>query len=352
MKFLVVENVEEVIACLKQGMIVVLPSETSYGLSCDAGNAAAVSKIFQIKGRESGKPVLVLVDSVATAKKYLQWNECLEKIAQKYWSDANCLPLTVIGCYISPTFKEGARGRSRLLGWIKTISFRRNLRQEQTKAEKMLWYHLNNKKLGGLKFRRQHGVGPYIVDFYQSDSQTVVEIDGDVHFAIEEQVKKDQVRELFFNSHGYHILRFNNVDIINNLQGVLDHIYFNCEKWRGDMRRDPTLALPLKGEESVALARGVISADNTLAVRVTHHPLLREICAQLGRPIVSTSANLAGATPLYSPVQISQQFSSGAVQPDVMVDMGELPVTPNSTIISCVENNVKILRQGELVVEI
>ena len=102
----------------------------------------------------------------------------------------------------------------------------------------------------------------------------------------------------------------------------------------------------------MALARGVISADNTLAVRVTHHPLLREICRALGRPIVSTSANLAGATPLYSPAQINNQFSSGAVQPDVMVDDGELPAVPNSTVISCIDNNIKVLRQGELAVEI
>jgi very-short-patch-repair endonuclease len=70
------------------------------------------------------------------------------------------------------------------------LSRKRSLRSEMTSAERRLWSRLRGKQFFGLKFRRQHGVGPYIVDFYCSERLTVIEVDGHVH-GEELQKRKD-----------------------------------------------------------------------------------------------------------------------------------------------------------------
>jgi L-threonylcarbamoyladenylate synthase len=70
---------------IKKGKIAVLPTDTIYGLSCDATNPAAIKKIYQIKNREKNKPLLILVDSFAMLKKYCAVNEWQEKWLNKNW---------------------------------------------------------------------------------------------------------------------------------------------------------------------------------------------------------------------------------------------------------------------------
>ncbi|MFA6485905.1 MAG: L-threonylcarbamoyladenylate synthase [Candidatus Magasanikbacteria bacterium] len=197
------EQIKEIINALIEGKVLVLPSETSYGFSCDATNQTAVDKIFKIKGRASGKPVLVLVDSISMAKKYLSWSAPLKKLAGKYWDQDARLPLTIVGNY----------------------------------------------------------------------------------------QKKFLIKRL---------------------------------------------------------APSALSTENTLAVRVTHHAILQDICRRLGRPVISTSANIAGAQALYNPDEISKQFSGQDISPDAVVDAGVLPIRPASTIISVVTGQTRILRQGDL----
>ena len=72
----------------------------------------------------------------------------------------------------------------------------------------------------------------------------MIEIDGDVHFTIDEQVEKDMNRENWLKENGFKIMRFNNVDIFNNLDGVLSHIYYNLTK-----TCDGTSPCPLLGGE-------------------------------------------------------------------------------------------------------
>ncbi len=85
-------NTLEIVEELKQGKTLVYPTETVYGLGCDATNQSAVDKIFEIKKRQQDKSVLVLVPSVAMAMSYVEWNEKLEEISGKYWPG----PLTVV----------------------------------------------------------------------------------------------------------------------------------------------------------------------------------------------------------------------------------------------------------------
>lgn len=210
------EEIEKLILLLKSGQTAVFPTESSYGLGCDATNRNAVEKIFKIKDREQNKPLLVVVPDIKMAKKYLVWNELLEKLACKYWLAS--LELRRSG----PKQSEGGPGPLTVIG----------------------------------QYRR---------------------------------------------------------------------------RWLGKN-----------------LALGVVSQQKTVAVRVTVYLFLKEITMGLGRPLVATSANLAGAGEIYSAEEIKKIFSDRPNAPDILVDGGELPHVKPTTLVSVVNNKVEILRQGEL----
>jgi very-short-patch-repair endonuclease len=75
----------------------------------------------------------------------------------------------------------------------------------------------------GLKFRRQHGIGPYIVDFYCSEQSLVIEVNGDSH-ADPDQTLKDQLRDNYLQSLGLRVIRYFNDDIVKNLDGILEDL--------------------------------------------------------------------------------------------------------------------------------
>lgn len=105
---------------------------------------------------------------------------------------------------------------------------RRNLRSNLTPAEIRLWKCLQNKNLDGRKFRRQHSIGNYIVDFYCPEHRLVIELDGDVHFnPVNEQY--DLIRDDYIKSLGIVVLRFKNGDVFEKIDNVLNEIraHFN-----------------------------------------------------------------------------------------------------------------------------
>ena len=193
-------NVAVAAEALREGQTVAYPTETSYGFGCDATNQEAVNKIFQIKGREVGKPMLVVVAELEQIRPYIVWDERLELINKKYWPG----PLTVI----------------------------------------------------------------------------------------------------------------------------------------------------VQASSSTALADGVVSADGWLAFRVTSHPIARELSESLGKPLVSTSANEAGKPPMYSAQEIIRVFEAKSAQPDILIDVGNLPEVLPSTIIKLVLGNIEVVRQGAVTVEL
>jgi len=83
-----------------------------------------------------------------------------------------------------------------------------------------LWKHLRGKQLLGFKFRRQFGVGPYIVDFYSPPAKLAIEIDGDTHFGPEAE-QRDKRRQEFIESFEIEILRFTNSEVMKNIEGVI-----------------------------------------------------------------------------------------------------------------------------------
>jgi len=105
----------------------------------------------------------------------------------------------------------------------KLYQYGRELRKESTEAEKLLWAELRNRKLNGLKFRRQHPLDKFIVDFYCNEKKLVVELDGDVH---DQKVNNeyDEARTAMLAGLNIIVLRFKNEDVINNMKDVLKKI--------------------------------------------------------------------------------------------------------------------------------
>lgn len=87
-----------------------------------------------------------------------------------------------------------------------------------TPAEARLWSVLRNKQLAGLRFRCQHPVGSFILDFYCPAYKLVVEVDGEIH---DHQIEYDAARSAQLAEYGYRVLRFRNEQVINDLPQVL-----------------------------------------------------------------------------------------------------------------------------------
>jgi very-short-patch-repair endonuclease len=85
------------------------------------------------------------------------------------------------------------------------LAFVRQLRRDQTDAEKLLRYCLRNRQFCGLKFRRQYPVGPYVLDFYCYERKLGVELDGGQHYT-SVGIQHDEQRQAFLISHGIHTL--------------------------------------------------------------------------------------------------------------------------------------------------
>jgi len=97
----------------------------------------------------------------------------------------------------------------------------RRLRRNMTPAEQKLWQALQGKQLDGLKFRPQHPVGPFILDFWCPARKLVVELDGGVH---EGQVEADKARTQQLQDYGYRVIRFRNEEVLTDLPTVLERI--------------------------------------------------------------------------------------------------------------------------------
>lgn len=95
--------------------------------------------------------------------------------------------------------------------------FARQLRRQMTEAEASLWHHLRNRMLMGCKFRRQHPIGPYIVDFACIERKLVIELDGSQHA----DSVSDSARTNWIQANGYRVLRFWNNEALRQQQVVL-----------------------------------------------------------------------------------------------------------------------------------
>ena len=99
--------------------------------------------------------------------------------------------------------------------------YRKALRNHMTPAEATLWRALKGRGVGGMKFRRQQGIGPFILDFYCPEHRLGIELDGESH---EYKYEYDEQRSAYLREQGIRMLRFSNQQVFTSLQGVLTEI--------------------------------------------------------------------------------------------------------------------------------
>jgi very-short-patch-repair endonuclease len=99
----------------------------------------------------------------------------------------------------------------------------RTLRASQTSAEARLWHALRNRRLARWKFRRQHPIDRYTVDFVTLHGKLIIEVDGVTH-STPSEMKRDAARSTVLEACGFNIVRVSNTDVYDNLEGVLEMI--------------------------------------------------------------------------------------------------------------------------------
>lgn len=101
------------------------------------------------------------------------------------------------------------------------VTAARDLRERETRAEALVWSALRGRKLAGLKFRRQHPIGPLVADFCCPERRLIVEVDGPIHAT---QRDRDADRDLLLHTSGYLVVRFRNDEVLDGLASVLERI--------------------------------------------------------------------------------------------------------------------------------
>jgi very-short-patch-repair endonuclease len=104
-----------------------------------------------------------------------------------------------------------------------TLSFARRLRKHMTRSEVILWQKLREGRLDGLRFRRQHPFGAYVLDFFCAAARLAVEVDGAVHDG-EPQAEADHARDRSLDAKGVQTLRVSSAEVIGDPDGVLERI--------------------------------------------------------------------------------------------------------------------------------
>jgi very-short-patch-repair endonuclease len=141
----------------------------------------------------------------------------------------------------------------------------RILRSNMTDAEQFLWVRVRRKQILGVQFYRQKPIGQFVVDFYAPRVGLVIELDGEQHFE-QEQQHYDQRRSLFLEQQGLTVLRFTNLDVFKNIEGVMEMIFcavqrklerFENPPYPPQQRGDNEAASCSRGSEDVASASSI-----------------------------------------------------------------------------------------------
>jgi very-short-patch-repair endonuclease len=135
-----------------------------------------------------------------------------------------------MACFSTPVIGSTfmAESHSRFTRTPAITARARTLRKRMSPIERKLWYTLRGAQLGA-SFRRQHPVGPYVLDFYCPSAGLAVELDGDEHAS---RTSRDHRRTRFLNDRGIRVIRFFNRDVWNNLDGVKEMIALELGRLR------------------------------------------------------------------------------------------------------------------------
>ena len=102
--------------------------------------------------------------------------------------------------------------------WDKLRPLARQMRHQPTLEESVIWAQLRGRKFRGLRFRRQHAIGPFIVDFYCHEKRLIVEVDGGIHNST---IERDAMRDEYLNALGFTVLHLTNEEVTSNLENAL-----------------------------------------------------------------------------------------------------------------------------------
>ena len=152
-----------------------------------------------------------------------------------------------------------------------SLLFSRHLRTNNTDAERRLWYRLRDRRLKGYKFRRQHPIGKYIVDFCCIERSLVLELDGGQHAT--HLINADRERTAYFWKMGFQVLRFWDNDVLRNEEGILLEIVNTLERLPSASYASspgPTLPSPLRGEGKDEKVSGPHSVEGDEKVSGPH----------------------------------------------------------------------------------
>ena len=186
--------------------------------------------VFQKKMMQWSMRISAYSERLLQGLEEIDWPQPL-KDSQKYWIGKSIGALVEFEI-LTPTLSKGEGANSSfkekphfLTGGENSkilLPFAKKMRHEPTEAENILWQNLRNKNIGD-KFRRQHLIEDYIVDFVNLENKLVVEVDGDYHNEIE-QKDADELRTSYLNFFGYNEVRFTNKEVIENVEKVLEKI--------------------------------------------------------------------------------------------------------------------------------
>ncbi|MBC7557216.1 MAG: class I tRNA ligase family protein, partial [Chryseobacterium sp.] len=248
-------------------------------------------QVFQKKMMQWSMRISAYSERLLQGLKTLDWPQPL-KDSQEYWIGKSQGALVKFKI-LTPTLSKGegvdrvASNRQNLMSQGKLgyqtggdnarhlLPFAKKMRHEATKEEDILWQALRNRNLGD-KFRRQHLIEDYIADFVCLEKKLVIEVDGDYHNEKEQQ-EADNLRTQYLDAFGYEVLRFNNKEIEDNLEIVIDRIKFGL--------KDNSNSLPFGegwGEEglSVFTTRPDTIFGATFMVLAPENPLVEKLTTE------------------------------------------------------------------------
>lgn len=178
--------------------------------------------VFEKEKKTDAKTGLTQIETVKKIAAYHQYhavNKAVESTKR------------AMGFAPSPDLSQKERNHYRGgLDFSGLLNEAKELRKNQTPAEEIFWELVRNRKLLEFKFRRQHQIGSYIVDFYCDEKKIVIELDGEVHDSIEQQ-KHDSIRDQYLTSIGLTVLRFKNEEFFEHPESVLDKICSHLTPW-------------------------------------------------------------------------------------------------------------------------
>ncbi|MEC3874552.1 leucine--tRNA ligase [Chryseobacterium salviniae] len=194
--------------------------------------------VFQKKMMQWSMRISAYSERLLQGLKGLDWPQPL-KDSQEYWIGKS-QGAQVSFEILTPTLSKGEGADSfenKKPGYLTggqnskvLLQHAKNMRHKATEAEDMLWEMLRNRKLES-KFRRQHLIKDYIVDFVSLENKLVIEVDG-VYHSEREQIEYDTLRTQYLNSFGYDVLRFSNEEVVNNIERVAEEIKQKLEEYK------------------------------------------------------------------------------------------------------------------------